>query len=496
MPANAKTLEKDPSEAPNEEARQYAAWGVVVQTNRVRAAHVANGVMQLLRLAPQVPAWPSGAAPDDALGLYVAALKKALKERELGPALSPEATAFCVVKNKQGPLLLESPTPGEPSFVQKGREHAGAILDPAGPLVVAGKAGHLKASAHRLLADVLNADGKVMASGGSDPTTTGLGFAGFSDTHTLKGMHAATFLGLLGATEGGRAALSRLHRAAAGGDESKDAGPHAHLASLLGLSLESRWPSLSADDFRGIYPVPAGDAWGAYASVVGESAANITAWQERGATQAETLMSVVDIALLALSSWMLRWRRDPSTSQRLLLVVCSMNHTAALHQSIMRAQESLRVAGASLEDEAEEAKLIKRKQKKGKTSGAPPDENVYSPSTHAINLASAGGWLFPLDGRGGARRYLCPGPRQLVTLVHSLLPPAVAVPWPEFARRAERLGLALGGTDEATTEKSLAIGGVAATLREAARTNQERLITLGLARRESDNVVIVDGGAV
>jgi len=31
----------------------YEAWGVVVQTSNVRAAHVANGIIQLLRLAPQ-----------------------------------------------------------------------------------------------------------------------------------------------------------------------------------------------------------------------------------------------------------------------------------------------------------------------------------------------------------------------------------------------------------------------------------------------------------
>jgi hypothetical protein len=81
-------------------------------------------------------------------------------------------------------------------------------------------------------------------------------------------------------------------------------------------------------------------------------------------------------------------------------------------------------------------------------------------------------------------------------LVHALVPPGDELPWTKFADKAEQaVGVALGGADDGWTETTLRMGGVAATLREAAATNQERLISLGLARRESDNVVIVDGGA-
>src|SRR5436190_42088 len=66
---------------------------------------------------------------------------------------------------------------------------------------------------HATLAAALNADGRVYASGGSDPTPPSLSFAGYSSTHTLAGMHALTFLGLLWKTPAGRTIVRRLHDA-------------------------------------------------------------------------------------------------------------------------------------------------------------------------------------------------------------------------------------------------------------------------------------------
>ena len=481
---------------------QYAAWGVVVQTSNIRAAHVANGVVQLLRLASRRPEWGDGVDLDPSR--FAAVATGAMAGEGLERGLSAHALALCIYKSKSGPLSLAAPAPVDApevarSIIQRGREHLARILDTAG----AAQDGGIQEQAHRTLADALNADGKVMITGGADPTTPGLAFAGFTPTHTIKTMHAATFLGLLGSTSRGRRALVHLYDAARRVDD-----PHASLASFLGLTQrdrddkdsERRWPPLSADDFEGLYPVPRGEGWDALTEAAGEMAGNIARRQERGATKAETLMSLVDLALLLLATRMLRWERCPKSAPRLLLAVCSQRRTTALQQAIARGQESLRLAAAALDEQAHSddpnATLIRKREAKKKGPAGEDKFNEYFPSNHSLNLASAGGWLFPLDARGGAPRYLCPGPRQFVTLVHALVPPGEERAWSAFASEAEgSLGIALGGANDSGTERALRMGGVAATLREAAKTNQERLIALGLARRESDNVVIVDGGA-
>ena len=40
---------------------QYAQWGVVVQTSQVRGVHIANGIVQLLRLFPHRIPWADDA---------------------------------------------------------------------------------------------------------------------------------------------------------------------------------------------------------------------------------------------------------------------------------------------------------------------------------------------------------------------------------------------------------------------------------------------------
>lgn len=487
----------DPREDLNR--RQYAAWGVVVQTSNVRAVHVANGLMQLLRLMPSPPPWYG--AGDLSPQAFVSSVKRSLSDRGMKPGLDNPARAICVYKSKAGPLRLALPPPaGAPKavkdIIEDGCSHLTSILGSAG------EAGGLSDRAHRALADAINADGKVMVAGGHDPTTSSLAFVGFSDTHTLKGMHAATFLGLLCATPAGRRALCHFYNAARATDD-----PQASLISLLGLAekdpgdpnKERTWPKLEPSAFEGAFPIPKGEGWVGLTHVAGEMALNIAQRQERGATKAEMLMSLVDLALLLLSTWMLRWERHTASAPRLLLAVCSQRRTTALRQAISRAQESLLHAAAALNHDADDEKpavcLIRRSPIKGEDTQK-KEPNEYLPSDHALNLAAAGGWLFPLDARGGAPRYLCPGPRQLVTLVHALISPGEELAWSTFADKAEKsVGIALGGADDNWTEPKLRMGGVAATLREAAATSQERLISLGLARRESDNVVIVDGGA-
>ncbi|HEY3353383.1 MAG TPA: hypothetical protein VGQ83_09055 [Polyangia bacterium] len=112
-----------------------------------------------------------------------------------------------------------------------------------------------------------------------------------------------------------------------------------------------------------------------------------------------------------------------------------------------------------------------------------------------MNLGAAGGWLYPLDSRGGAKRYFRPGPRQLVTLIRCLLRPGDELSWRELAQRAEGIGFAIGGPNEHRTAARLRIGSAADSLRRVGAANREHIVALGLARQESDNVVIVDGGA-
>ncbi|MDB4928243.1 MAG: hypothetical protein JWM10_727 [Myxococcaceae bacterium] len=458
------------------EKLQYDAWGIFVQTSNVRAVHIANGVMQLLRLLPgAAPPWAHLLATDQPLRAYVGAVKQALDARFGAGAwkLSDEARALCVTRTKDGPLRLDAPPhAADPKFLKRGRAHVrdhfaseeGFALTPA---------------MHATVAAALNADGKVAVSGAADPTTPGLAFVGFNDPHTLGGMHAPTFLGMLSATPDGCRALAGLYDLACSSDD-----PHSALAVALGIgSATSPAPPLSPDEFVGAFPVPSGDGWAQWSKTVGTLARRLIEWHRFGASKSETLTAMIDLATLVLCVRLLRWRPDAGEG-RLLLCVSPPDQAASMAQAVSRAQESLQRACAALNTAAEERLTLKK--------GG--DANRYSPSTHALHLGAAGGWLFPLDARGGAKRYFKPGPRQLVTLTHALVDPGHAVPWPEFAARAEGLGLVLGGPNEHDTERRLGIGGVASTLREVGRANREHLVTLGLARRESDNVVLVDGG--
>ncbi len=461
--------------------RQYQAWGVVVQTSNVRAGHIANGIVQLLRLAHDPPAWQD-LSPAGFVESYLRRAQAALKER-FGAAwrLSPQARALCVYTSKKGPLLLEDERDDEPEFVGAGRQHVDQYFRLSTP--------RLPAAMHKLLADALNADGRVRESGADDPTTPALAFGGFDSNHTLRGMHAATFLGLLSRTEAGAVALAKLYRLLRRGED-----PHSRLIDALRLSIRVDAPEeIAAKDLLQRFPLPAGPGWEQLAEVAGAMAQRLLAWCEAGASKADTLMAMVDLASLLLFLRLMRWQRDPSSGQdpRLLLLVSPQRPRGDLRNVIARAQQSLQAAAAALDAGAggtaeNRAPSLIHTGKKGTT---------YLPSAHALNLGAAGGWLFPLDSRGGAKRYVRPGPRQLATLVHALVSPHHEMPWPAFTSRAEtELGLALGGPNERRTEGLLRIGGLADSLRRAGQANREHLVALGLARRESDNVVIIDGG--
>jgi len=252
--------------------------------------------------------------------------------------------------------------------------------------------------------------------------------------------------------------------------------------TLLKIDHAVSSTTLSAEQFVGIFPIPSADRWGPLAVVVGEMAERLLKWCERGMSKAGTLMAVIDFASLVLMTNLLR------QDGRLLLMVAHRQGQRGLEQVISRAQESLKRAYAALDQS-------------GATAGVPAtdnddedEENNYKPSQHAGNLGAAGGWLYPAHARGGAKRYLRPSPRQLTTLVHCLVEPGEELSWPEFTDRAERFGLALGGPNEHRTEQNLFIGSATNSLRHAGRVNREHLVALGLARQESDNVVVVDGG--
>lgn len=467
------------TESIDRHCRQYQQWGVAVETSSISAVHLANGIVQLLRLVPDPPRYEPGSLIPRS---YITAVKGALRQRLGSERLPDEARAFCVTKSKRGPLLLDSePAPWHPPFVEAGRRHVKARLRlQQGEL--------LPRDMHQLIAGVLNADGRVMESQGEDPTTPGLLLAGLTDPQTLGGMHAATFLGLLSYSQVGCQALLRLYEHLRSTED-----PHSRLIMSLYLGQEHTGAEgASAPSLERAFPLPLGPAWEELADTTAKLVTNLLEWSKRGMSKADTLMAVVDLALLVLTLRLLRWA-PPASGQdsRLIFAVSPVAGRGALHQVISRAQDSLQAALAALDSEAEHQGLVHDTTRKRLKGGA-----RYLPSLHAANLGAAGGWLFPPNAQGGAKRYFRPGSRQLATLVYSIVPPGQELSWPSFAQQVQDwLGLALGGPNEHHAERRLYMpGGAAASLREAGKITREHLVALGLARQESDNVIHIDGG--
>lgn len=443
---------------------QYATWGLLIRTNRLRGAHIANGLVQLMRLLPHAP--PAGGPGIDPRS-YIRAVESQLDL--LYPngkwRLSDPARAVCVTSTDAGPF--SAPPDGnvdDSDFVEAGRKHFDGVLSAHSQRSTA---------AHQILAAALNADGVVYKAGGDDPTTPGLSFAGYTSTHTLAGMHAATFLGLLTHTPDGTAAASALYGAFGSADD-----VHSRLVDRLGLSLEVS-PHQGAV-YKGAFPLPGGAAWERRAARTGLLAKNLMSWRAGDGGKAELLMAVVDLASLLLFLSLVEWGAKAEGPRPLLLMVSTRSRSGG--EAVRRAQQSLLNAMANLDSRATD-------------DGLTPDGDIYSPSRHAKSLGAAGGWLFPTESRGGPKRWFSPGARQLATLVHCLLKRGEEVSWADFARRAEEnLFLAMGGVDEPRVAEALGFGGGVNSLRWAGRANQDHLVSLGLARQESDNVIVVDGG--
>lgn len=459
--------------------RQYEAWGVAVQTSQVRGAHLANGIVQLLRLFPETPSWTQGALnPAD----YEKKVTNELNARFTGVSgaeltggwkLSDAARALCVTSTKEGPLSLADAKEDGPAFFLAGRAHIERFVEQHYDTTQTDRV-------HATLAAALNADGRVYASGGSDPTTPSLSFAGYTSTHTLKGMHAATFLGLLSKTPSGAEVIRELYNQLRRQDD-----PHTQLIHRMQLDVAV---TTNADaSFEGAFPLPSGTAWDELATRTARLAKRLLAWNRRAASKPDALMAMVDLASLLLFLRLVQWRpagTDDDGRSRLLLMVSGRRRGS---EAITRAQQSLLAACATVDFLAEEADLLRDPAEKK----AP----IYLPSIHARNLGAAGGWLFPLDSRGAPKRWFSPGHRQLRTLVHALLDEGEELAWADFADRAlKELGLVLGGVSEAKMAAALGLGGGANSVREAGKLNREHMVALGLARQESDNVILVDGG--
>ena len=460
--------------------RQFESWGVRVQTSNVRAVHVLNGIVHLMRLLPSPPAFSDAESFDQ----YLKTLGESLGDNKSMPTV---AKALCVTSRKvkgskvrQALYLDGRPLqPKPPRYHREGLAHIQSRFVDAAEQPLSG----LDPTAHDRFREVLNADGKVYDTGGEDPTSPGFALTGsaIKNVQTLKGLHALTTLGLLTATPDGCEALRLLHDLLRQSDD-----PHTRLLSALGVSQEAPAELPAGANLAGAFPAPSGEDWGALTREAGRSAKNLLSWCQRGLSKADTLSIFVDLALLLLLLRMLRW----ADSEPLLLLSPVRRSNKSAHRTLIAAaRRSLSMALARLDEFAEKKKLIHEK--------TTPKGNVnrYPPAKAALNLGEAGGWLFPLDARGGARRFLSPGSRQLTTLVYALIEPGEQLAWSEFAARAEeRLGLALGGPREHELAARVRVPSATAAIRTAGRVFRQQLVSLGLARQESDDVVMVDGG--
>ena len=459
------------------EQRQYEAWGIVVQQQNVQSAHIVNGLVQLLRVVESLP--PYGSLRRGSIS-YPSVFSKMVTTRlseRFGAGkwqLSEEARAFCITQDKNGPLPLDDFgrwQEGEvPTVVTAGRARVAQRLNHPGD-------GGLPASIHSVISAALNPDQRVKIKGAHDPTCPGLWLAGYTSTHTLKPMHAATFLGLLGATSAGREALATIYRWFA---DSSD--PVAELVHILDVGLDLGTTHLEPDSFAGRFPLPSdGAGWPELATVTAFLACNLVSWAEvRGAGLAEARMALLDLASLILMLRMLRWETDEREA-RALLLVSPASRASTRGVAFDYGRRSMQGAAASLDQQAVELGMVKKR---------------WLPWPAARNLGAATGWLYPRFAQGGARHFLSPGPRQLTTLVHALLRPGEDLSWGDFHRRAlDSLGIVLGGFDEVRASRKMGFSGAAAAVRLTGAVNQGHLIQLGLGRQESDNVVFVDGGA-
>ena len=441
------------------------------------AVHIINGVVQLMRLYPSLTRAPlklKVPVGGDLPTAYVNEIKARLGELykpQGGPWRLPKrAVGFCVTgsKNSGGLTLAKSSheVRSDTLYMAPARAHAETIFS-SPP----------SARAHDLIASALNADGRVYISANADdPTTTGLHFAGYSNNYTLDLMHASTLLALVGAGAGGEVLLRKLYDLL-----QTEEGPHHDLVSKLGLT-NSPPAEPHLDETIGAnnrpFPLPPGEGWAAMSEVAAATCSRLFAWAESGEARTNVLMTFSDLGGLLLSCKFARW----AGCQPLLMTapLAPRQRDAAL---IIEAQRSLQATLARVDAEADDANLIEIKQTKNGTRALKP-KPVYR------NLLQATGWLFPKNAQGGAKQYLRPGARQLMTLTRALIEPGEELSWQELRSRAHALHIELGGAPTAALPSSYP----ALLLARAGDIHKEHMVALGLARQESDNVVRVDGG--
>jgi hypothetical protein len=247
--------------------------------------------------------------------------------------------------------------------------------------------------------------------------------------------------------------------------------PQVALVKVLGLSAAAPTQTLQpvADE---VMPLPAQTAfWADEAARLSTLYDNLLGWRGSALPDAETLMAVVDLLGLTVGMRLLRWAKTPP-----LPLVSPLGHAYSDRAAITHAQRSFAAALLKLGEQSDAAELS---HKNGK-----PDKYVR-------NMLQTTGWLTPSSAQGGAKQALWPAARQLTTLTLALIAHGEEeLSWEALrARGIALLHIDLGGEPGAGTPTE-----AGPALRRAASLNQEQLVALGLARRESDNVIRVDGG--
>ena len=445
---------------------QYSAWGMLVSNTNLRGAHIANGLAQLLRLLPYLV--QSSIAIKVQEDVTTNAMRL-LKDHYPGWALRPTERLLCVTMTKSG-ALRDDEDQGVIDVLHAMDEHLGKYI----------KSPALKEEERGIIAGVLNADGRVYVKGGGDLSVASLRLVGFSSTHTLRSMHALTFLGALCATEKGAESLVKIYELF-----TDEADPHATLTERLGLGTAHQRATLSARALLEGRPFPLPEALldhgegDSFTRLTADLTSNLLSWSEKGA-KADILSSLIELIGLLFVSNLCSWAE---TSVLLLCPTANKRRDAPMTAQAQKSwQRALHSLNSKAEDEAQRLVLT--------TVNKQNNSNTYLPGDAMRTLARVTGWLTPLDSRGGAKHHLGPTPRALTTLIRALVSPREELSWEELRGRARRLRLELGGqpTGDISTELS------PVTLEEAARVNQETLCALGLARHESDDVIKIDAG--
>lgn len=476
---------------------QFNEFGAVVAGSGLNATHLANGLVQTLLALPELcrtpPPW-SETEDVSSRERFQEAVRSAVASLGI-PAqpLSVAARAMCVTRTKEGPtsLVEKAPQPSKyAAMVEAGRAHVRRHF-----VAEQGSVPSLNEEQHELIARALNADGKVMGAGGHAPTTPGVALLGFDSNYTLFTMIPGTFLSLLARSSVGQDCIRSLYEYVW---DKKDT--HSLLVSWLELDADLPPPAgANLTNAQAALPFPNGDQedWGNLAERVGAMTSRLLSWSGPSLGKLDLLMSLVDLIGLI---FLLRGLGPRPGRPRSLLLVGVEAPREVDRVATKLAKDTMRSAGLRLEQLVESRHLSALGPLVlGPAFSEPATRKAPLPS-HFRRIAQRTRWLYPTGGSGGQSRgqvqhYLCPGVRQLSTLTRALVGRDELLTWPEFHERALGLGVVLGGAQEQEADLALGIPGARSGLQIAGRANQRVLIDLGLAYRESDNVVLVTGGS-